>query len=269
MTPSLPQILRPGMAWRRQQQWLALLPALLILLLQHGMDMVLTLSLACCTALASEVLGLKLRRQALAPMLRQGDALLFATQISLLLWQGNPLLLCGGCAIAILLRHALGGSSLFHPAAIALVLASAWQDLPAPTSNPSLAIALLSGILWLGWRGILRPQAMAGLLAGWLLSLPLSGLSAQGLSWQSGSLWLLAGWVMSEGASSPATASGRLLFGLLAGMLCNLFCSLAPHARPDTTLAGILLLLAASVPLLDRALMRPSSGRETRKAAGE
>ncbi|RMD01965.1 hypothetical protein EAY64_00750 [Aquitalea palustris] len=251
--------LAPTLASRNRQQLLALLPAIAIQLWQLGPQALLALLLATATALLADSLGLAWRRQAIWPSLRQGDALLSAVLLSLLL-PATPLPLlciCTGAAI-LLLRQLFGGSgSLFHPVAGGLLLAAPWLPASLPHANLPLTLALLAGGLWLLWRGLLRWHAPLGLLLVVLIALPV------GSGWLLGqsALWLLAGWVMSDGSSTPITSRGRLIHGQAAGMLCISVVTLTTHPDAGVTLAACLLLLSASAPLLDSLTLSP--GRRT------
>lgn len=252
--------LAPTLASRNRQQLLALLPAIAILFWQLGPQLLLALLLATVSALLADGLGLALRRQAIWPVLRQGDAVLSAVLLTLLLPTATlPLLcMCTGAAI-LLLRQLFGGSgsSLFHPVAGGLLLAGLWLPASLPHANLPLTLALLAGGLWLLWRGLLRWQAPLGLVLVVLIALPV------GSGWLLGqsALWLLAGWVMSDGSSTPITPRGRLIYGQAAGMLCISLVTLTTSPDAGVTLAASLLLLSATAPLLDKLTLSP--GRRT------
>lgn len=259
MSPPLIR-LAPTLAGRNHQQLLALLPALAIQFWQLGPQALLALVLATASALLADSVGLALRRQAVWPALRQGEALLSAVLLTLLLPVTTlPLLCISTCAAILLLRQLFGGSggSLFHPVAGGLLLAAPWLPASLPHANLPLSLALLAGGLWLLWRGLLRWQAPLGLLLVVLIALPV------GSGWLLGqsALWLLAGWVMSDGSCTPITSRGRLIYGQAAGMLCISVVTLTSHPDAAVTLAASLLLLSASAPLLDSLTLSP--GRRT------
>ncbi|MBV8679419.1 MAG: RnfABCDGE type electron transport complex subunit D [Aquitalea sp.] len=241
--------LGPDLTSRNRQQLLALLPALLVLLWQQGIAALLTLLLSSLCALLADALGQGLRAQPILPCLRQGEALLSAVLLTLLLPQAG-LVLGGSVAVAILLLRQLfggNGQSLFHPVAGALLLAALYlSPSPAP-ANPGLCLATVAGALWLSWRGIIRWQAPLSLLLVVLISLPI------GSGWLLGqpALWLLAGWVMTDGCSTPVTPQGRMIYGQTTGMILVSVAALGQPSSAGLLLASILLLLSAAVPLLD------------------
>lgn len=246
--------LAPTLASRQRQTLLALLPALLVWLAQDGGPALFDLLLALSCSLLGEMACLSLRKQTVAQAWQQPSSLLNAVLLSLLLpAASSPVVLIAACMAAVLLRQLSNGP--FHPVIISLLLLAPWLPTALPVANPLLSLALLMGCLWLGWRHLLAWQAPTGLVLILLLSLPL------GTGWMllQPALWLLSGWVMTDGNSSPITPRGRLLHGVAAGLLCGGLSLQGNWMDIGGVLAASLLLLSACAPLLDRLLLSAPS----------
>jgi len=244
--------LAPTLASRQRQSLLALLPAMLVWLAQHGGAALFSLLLALLGSLLGDIAGLLLRRQRITPTWQQPTSLLSGALLSLLLPATTPAmaLLAAGMAAALLRQFF---NSPFHPVAVCLLLLAPWLPSALPVTNLPLSLALLAGSLWLGWRGLLAWQAPAGFMLVLLLSLPL------GTGWMllQPALWLLSGWVMSDGNCLPITPRGRLLHGVATGLSCCALSLQAGWLDIGSVLAASLLLLGGCTPLLDRLLLSP------------
>lgn len=244
--------LAPTLASRQRQTLLALLPAVLLALLQQGAAALSCLVLALLGSWLGDIAIALLRKQSIAQARPQPASLLSGVLLCLLLPAATPaaLLLAAGMA-AVLLRQWFNGP--FHPVVVSLLLVAAWLPAPLPLTNLPLSLAVLAGSLWLGWRGLLAWQAPAGFMLVLVLSLPL------GTGWilLQPACWLLAGWVMSDGNCLPITPRGRLLHGVAAGLSCCALSLQAGWLDISSVLAAILLLLGACSPLLDRLLLSP------------
>ena len=245
--------LAPSLARRQGLTLLALLPGVLVLLTQQGRPALFNLLLALSGSLLTEMACLALRRQPLATSWQQAGGLLTGLLLALLLPLTTPAgLLLAACMIAILLRQLFGGAAHgpFHPLVASLLLLSPWLPATLPTPNVPLCLALLAGGLWLVWRRLIAWQAPAGFCLVLLASLPL------GTGWLllQPALWLLLGWVMTDGNSTPITPRGRLIHGQAAGLLCVSFAALTYWSDIAPVLAAILLLLSAAAPVVDQVL---------------
>lgn len=246
--------LAPIQASRQRQTLLALLPGLLVWLAQHGGPALFSLLLALSCSLLGEMACLYLRKQTVAQAWHQPSSLLSAVLLSLLLpAASSPVVLIAACMAAVLLRQFSNGP--FHPVTVSLLLLAPWLPTALPVTNLPLSLALLLGCLWLAWRHLLAWQAATGLVLILLLSLPL------GTGWMllQPALWLLSGWVMTDGNSSPITPRGRLLHGVAAGLLCGGLSLQGGWIDIGGVLAASLILLSSCAPLLDWLLLSPPS----------
>lgn len=244
--------LAPTLASRQRQILLALLPAVLVWLAQHGGVALLSLLLGLSCSLLGEIACLHLRKQTVSQAWQQPSSLLSGIVLILLCpAASSPAVLIAACMTAVLLHQLSNGP--FHPVTISLLLLAPWLPTALPVSNLPLSLALLLGCVWLGWRRLLSWQAPAGLVLILLLSLPL------GSGWilLQPALWLLSGWVMTDGNSSPITPRGRLLHGVAVGLLCTGLSLQGSWIDIGSMLAASLLLLSACAPLLDRLLLSP------------
>ncbi|WP_287878680.1 RnfABCDGE type electron transport complex subunit D [Aquitalea sp.] len=246
--------LAPTLACRQRQTLLALLPAVLVWLAQQGEPALFSLLLALSCSLLGEIACLYLRKQTISQAWQQASSLLSGVLLSLLFpAASSPVVLIAACMAAVLLRQLSNGP--FHPVTVSLLLLAPWLPTALPVTNLPLSLALLMGCLWLAWRHLLAWQAPTGVVLVLLLSLP------QGTGWMllQPALWLLAGWVMTDGNSTPITPRGRLLHGVAAGLLCGGLSLQDSWMNIGSVLAASLLLLSACAPLLDRLLLSPPS----------
>jgi Na+-translocating ferredoxin:NAD+ oxidoreductase RnfD subunit len=244
--------LAPTLASRQRQMLLALLPAVLVWLAQHGSAARLSLLLALSCSLLGEIAALYLRGLTISQAWQQPSSLLSGVLLVLLCpTSSSPGVLIAACMTAVLLHQSSNGP--FHPVTVSLLLLAPWLPTALPVTNLPLTLTLLMGCLWLGWRQLLAWQAPASLVLILLLSLPL------GSAWilLQPTLWLLSGWVMTDGNSTPITPRGRLLHGVAAGLLCVGLSRQGNWIDIGSVLAASLLLLSACAPLLDRLLLSP------------
>ncbi|NWK76670.1 RnfABCDGE type electron transport complex subunit D [Aquitalea sp. LB_tupeE] len=245
--------LAPSLARRQGLTLLALLPGVLVLLMQQGRPALINLLLALYSSLLTDMTCQASRKQPLATSWRQPDCLLTGLMLALMLPMATPAgLLLAACMMAVLWRHLFGGTAHgpFHPVLVSLLMLSPWLASPLPAQNIALSLALLAGGVWLLWRRLNAWQVPAGFCLVLLVSLPL------GTGWLllQPALWLLLGWVMTDGNSTPITPRGRLIHGQAAGLLCVSFAALTHKADITPLLAAILLLMSAAAPLVDQLL---------------
>ena len=241
---------RPSRSLAARNAWClaALLPAIALLCWRAGPALPASFALALLAALAIEAATLKLRKQPLAPFLREGSAVTIA--LALLLWlpalAGWKLVLVLFVALA-LARQAFGGlgRNLLHPLAVGVACAQLLA-VPPPSPQADLALALpclLGGLLLMGLR-IVRWQAPLGLLAGAACGLLASGGSLETLAQPA---WLLAAFFV---AGDPVTTAedprARALAAGLAGLGAGLAGAIAPALLPFALLA-----MNAATPALD------------------
>lgn len=118
-----PHVVAPGSVGRVMRAVIyALLPAVVVHALVFGPGLLVQLALAIPTALLSEALALRLRRQPLRPFVTDGSAIITAMLIALCLPPLAPWwLIVSGTAFAILLaKHVYGGlgANPFNPAMV-------------------------------------------------------------------------------------------------------------------------------------------------------
>ena len=248
--------LAPSLARRQGLTLFALLPGVLVLLTQQGRLALFNLLLALGCSLLGDMACQASRKQPLATSWRQPASLLTGTLLALLLPIDTPAaLLLAACMIAVLWRQLFGGTAHgpFHPVLVSLLVLSPCLPTILPAQNAALSLALLGGGVWLLWQGLIAWQAPAGFCLVLLVSLPL------GTGWLllQPALWLLLGWVMTDGNSTPITPRGRLIHGQAAGLLCVGFAALTQWSDITPLLAAILLLLSAAAPLVDQ-LLQPA-----------
>ena len=248
--------LAPSLARRQGLTLFALLPGVLVLLAQQGRLALFNLLLALCGSLLSDMACQAWRKQPLATSWRQPACLLTGLLLALLLPMSTPAgFLLAASMMAVLWRHLFGGTAHgpFHPVLVSLLMLSPCLPTSLPAQNAALSLALLAGGMWLVWRRLSNWQAPAGFCLVLLVSLPLG----TGWLFLQPALWLLLGWVMTDGNSTPITSRGRLIHGQAAGLLCVSFAALTHWTDIAPLLAAILLLLSAAVPLVDQ-LLQPA-----------
>jgi Na+-translocating ferredoxin:NAD+ oxidoreductase RnfD subunit len=223
----------------------ALVPALWLMCLRdHALPA--RLALVLLAALLFESVALLLRRQPLAPFLREGSWLVIASVLVLCdshrpLWQ-----LCCALFVALVLsREAFGGlgRNLFQPVAVGACFLVAIDPGLVATPAPDLAFAgagLVAGSLLVVLR-IVRWQAPVFLLAG-----AVCGLLATGQDWQAVTdprWWLAAIFVAGDPGTSAEDARARSVVAAAAG--------LAAALAGIGTLPFALLATNAATPLID------------------
>jgi len=241
---------RPARSLGARNAWMlcALLPGLALHAWRGDAVVASHLLLAMPAALAFEALALSLRRQPLGPFLSEGSALVVAATLVLYqpALQGWQLLLSLFVAL-VLARQVFGGlgRNLFQPVAVGLACAHALLVPVLPqAADPAFALAWLGGGVVLLALRIIRWQAPAGLLAGALLGVLLSGAPLPSLAdprW-----WLAAFFIAADPVTSAEDARTRLGSAVVVGALAALAGSDAFAALPFALLAG-----NALVPLLD------------------
>jgi Na+-translocating ferredoxin:NAD+ oxidoreductase RnfD subunit len=204
------------------------------------------LALVLLAALLFESMALLLRRQPLAPLLREGSWLMIALVLVLFVSQRPAWQLCSAVFVALVLgRQAFGGlgRNLFQPAAIGVSFLVAIDPGPGTQASPDLALAgawLAAGMLLVALR-IVRWQAPVFLLAG-----AMCGLLASGQDWPALSdprWWLAAIFIAGDPVTAAQDARARALVAAAAGLVGG-------FAGLDT-LPFALLAMNASTPLLD------------------
>ena len=235
----------PSLSMRNASTLMAMLPALLVLCVRDP-ALGLRLGLTALAALALEALALRLRRQPLAPFLREGSWLTIALLLAACLnsrpaWQ----LPCALFVALVLARQAFGGlgRNLFHPVAAgaAFIVAIESRAGPAVVPDPALAIAWLLGGLALLRAGIVRWEAPTSLLVA-----AACGILASGQDWHAltEAYWTLAAFfIAGDPVTTPESARGRAFAGGAVGLV--------------SALAGIavlpfaLLAMNAATPMID------------------
>ena len=131
----------PGIMWRTNA---ALLPGLLTASFFFGFGYLANVLLACGFGLVFEATALALRRQAIAPAMRDGTAVLSCALLGLACPPAvSPLVLGVACAVAIIVaKHLYGGlgANLFNPAMVGYAFAlvsfpTAFTQWPIPVDG--------------------------------------------------------------------------------------------------------------------------------------
>lgn len=119
----------------------------------------------------------------------------------------------------------------------------------------STALLLTLGGLFLLWRGVITWQAPVGLLAGVAVPALLLNLAQPdlypdaGFHLLTGGVMLAAWFIVTDPVTCPATATGRLLFGLGCGLLIWLIRSFGNY--PEGVAFAVMLMNSAT-PVIDR-----------------
>ena len=251
---------------------LALLPPLLVRLIDDGVDSALTrlgmLALAFVVAHAWRAvftggqLGLK------PDAAQYAFALLFAVMLPAPVgWGGAVLAMSFGWVFA---REVFGGEAILPPALVALAFAIfsfpqagfearlVWAQAP----DWWLALACAPGAAWLTWRRFLSWQTLAGAFIGASVASLLANAAAAPTWWEHfgiGSFVIGIAFFAASPEGAPRYAPARWLHGAAIGMLVVTIRLFDP-AQPDGVVFAALL-GALFAPLLDRATSwRPQRG---------
>jgi electron transport complex protein RnfD len=244
---------RPAMSLAARNAWMfaALLPGIAMQFREVGSSILATLALALAAAFIFESMALAIRRQPLAPFLREGSAFVHAATVVAWLPAISVLPVLVTLFVALVLaRQAFGGlgRNLFHPAAVGIGLALWFAPPLAPATD--LAFAWLVGGLLLVALRIVRWQSPAFLIAGGAIGLLLGGHSIGSLSHPA---WMLAAFfIAGDPLTTPEDPRARSLAVAAAGSLAGLAGAFAPALLPFALLA-----LNAATPALDAWRPRP------------
>jgi len=248
---------RPALGLAARNAWMlaALLPGIALQYRDAGPPVLVAMAIALAAALVFESVSLAIRRQPLAPFLREGSALVHAATV--VAWlpaiSAVPLAIALFAAL-VLARQAFGGlaRNLFHPAAVGIGLALwfAPPDVPAK----ELAFTWLAGGLFLVSLRIAHWQAPAFLLAGGALGVLLGGHKFGSLDHPA---WMLAAFfIAGDPMTTPENPRARALAAAATGLLAGLAGAFAPVVLPFALLA-----MNAATPSLDA--WRPRRRRTT------
>jgi electron transport complex protein RnfD len=238
---------RPAMSLAARNAWLfaALLPGIAMQSRDAGPPIVATLAIALAAALVFESVSLAVRRQPLAPFLREGSAFVHAATV--VAWlpaiSAVPLLVALFAAL-VLARQVFGGlaRNLFHPAAVGIGFAL-WFA-PPDIQTTQLAFTWLVGGLLLVALRIVRWQAPAFLLAGGSLGVLVGGHALGSLGQPA---WMLAAFfIAGEPVTTPQDPRMRSHAAAATGLLDGLAGAFAPAVLPFALLAS-----NAATPALD------------------
>jgi Na+-translocating ferredoxin:NAD+ oxidoreductase RnfD subunit len=253
---SLPPNTKPARSLATRNAWtlVALAPGLAVMCVRDT-SLPPRFAIALGAALVFESIALLLRRQPLAPYLREGSWLVFASVLVLCCSDRPPWQLA--CALfvgLVLARQAFGGlgRNLFHPVAAGVCFLVAIDPGFVTTVSHDFVLAsawMLGGVLLVRSR-IVRWQAPAFLIAG-----VACGLLASGQHWfaiTDARWWLAAVFIAGDPVTTAENPLARALAASLAGMLGAFFdIAILPFA---------LLAMNAATPLLD-AWMPPRPAR--------
>lgn len=248
---------RPALSLAARSAWMlaALLPGIALQFRDEGPRILVSLAIALATALAFESASLALRRQPLAPFLREGSALVYAA--TLVAWlpatPAMPLLIALFAAL-VLARQAFGGlaRNIFHPAAVGIGFASWFAPADVPTQ--ALAFTWLAGGLFLVALRIVHWQAPVSLLAGGAVGVLLGGHALGSIVHPA---WMLAAFfIAGDPVTTPENPRVRALAAAATGLLAGLSGAFAPALLPFALLA-----MNAATPALDA--WRPRRRRTT------
>ncbi len=256
----------------------ALVPGTLLSACYFGIGVIVNCTLAVVFALLFEALILKLRRQDIARTLKDGSAVVTAILFSLVLspytvWWVTLV----GIAFAIIVaKHLYGGigRNPFNPAMAACVFVllcfpeetvfQAGADgtgtsdpvygLPGSMGREWIAIAWLTGGVWLMMHKIIRWQTPAAVLSSFSITSlcfyvinPDSYFSPVHHLFGTGVIFC-AFFIATDPSSSPATPSGKILYGAGIGFLIYLIRTWGNY--PDS-IAFPVLFMNALAPLFD------------------
>jgi electron transport complex protein RnfD len=248
---------QPAMSLAARNAWTfaALLPGIAMQFREVGSSILATLALALAAAYVFESVSLAIRRQPLAPFLREGSAFVHAATVVAWLPAISVLPMLATLFVALVVaRQAFGGlgRNLFHPAAVGIGLALWFAPPDAPATD--LAFTWLAGGVLLIALRIVRWQSPAFLLAGGAIGLLLGGHS---IGSSSHPAWMLAAFfIAGDPVTTPEDPRLRSLAAAATGLLAGLAGAFAPAVLPFALLA-----LNAATPALDA--WRPRLRRAT------
>jgi electron transport complex protein RnfD len=244
---------QPAMSLAARNAWTfaALLPGMAMQFRDAGLPILATLALALAAAFVFESVSLAIRRQPLAPFLREGSSFVPASTLVAWLPAISVLPMLATLFVALVVaRQAFGGlgRNLFHPAAVGVGLALWFAPPAAPATD--LAFAWLAGGGLLIALRIVRWQSPAFLLAGGAIGLLLGGHS---IGSSSHPAWMLAAFfIAGDPVTTPEDPRLRSLAAAATGLLAGLAGAFAPAVLPFALLA-----LNAATPALDAWRPRP------------